>query len=50
LNLETFPSFEFRIYDFKFACGAWRLKSAATIEDVSRKMRDTASETLALPF
>jgi hypothetical protein len=36
--------------DFKFACGAWRLKSAATIEDVSRRMRDTASETLALPF
>jgi hypothetical protein len=26
------------------------LKSAATIEDVSRRMRDTASETLALPF
>ena len=28
---------------------AWRLESAATIEEVSRKMRDTASETLALP-
>jgi hypothetical protein len=25
------------------------LESAATIEEVSRKMRDTASETLALP-
>jgi hypothetical protein len=50
LNLETFPRFEFRIYDFEFACGAWRLESAATIEEVSRKMRDTASETLALPF
>jgi hypothetical protein len=50
LNLETFPSYEFRIYDFEFDCGVWRLKSAATIEDVSRRMRDTASETLALPF
>jgi hypothetical protein len=50
--LKLFPvsNFEFRIYDFEFACGAWRLESAATIEEVSRRMRDTASETLALPF
>ena len=27
----------------------WRFKSAATIEELSRKMRDTASETPALP-
>jgi hypothetical protein len=34
----------------KSPLGPWRLESAATIEEVSRKMRDTASETLALPF
>ena len=26
------------------------MESVATIEEVSRKMRDTASETLALPY
>ena len=29
---------------------AWRLESAATIEEVSRKMRDTAGGTPALPL
>ena len=44
------PVISGQTFGIKLRYKAWRLESTTTIEEVSRKMRDTASETLALPL